>query len=223
MINTIIAFYLGPMLLFEMNNDPSTRYFACSAYRDRKQCPAFISFPDWHKTKKKEISTIKRWQGSNDLQEKSGRMEAVRKNILQAVTGQKSEDRHYCHTCNELLVDKKLHINHQLSIGFSDEDLSNPLQVYKIQFKIVFFNCTLAPFLQLMQPLDSKKKEAQFLFTPASRNVIASLVDRSKSHHCLCVASPTIFQHMRKTAKVKCLMLDLDVRLVSIMYHILPA
>lgn len=38
----------GPTVLFERKNDEANRrYFACSAYRDRKDCAIYVPFDQW--------------------------------------------------------------------------------------------------------------------------------------------------------------------------------
>ena len=42
-------FLPGPMLLFERESKSDQRFFACSAYRDRKLCPAYFLEKNWKK------------------------------------------------------------------------------------------------------------------------------------------------------------------------------
>lgn len=119
------------MLLFERNNDVHTRYFACSAYRERKQCPAYIPFFEWCNTKKKDTSMSKIKIGGKYLHERSQRMDVVRLTVLPTVANQSCEERHYCHTCEELILDKRLHHDHKITTTILDDALSSPLQVLK--------------------------------------------------------------------------------------------
>ncbi|XP_046458566.1 rRNA N6-adenosine-methyltransferase ZCCHC4-like [Daphnia pulex] len=174
----------GPMLLFEKSSNVDKRFFACSAYRDRKLCSAYVLETDWKNDKEKEPK-------ESQLLSTSRKLDYIRENILDKPDSS-VEYKSYCHSCGELFVHDEKHVNHQITKRISEDLLKKPSQ--------------------FLDPLDHSKKEAQYFFSENSINVILGLLQDAKVNHVLCIACPTIFERLRNDGSKKCLMLDLDIR-----------
>ncbi len=121
----------GPMLLFEKSSNVDKRFFACSAYRDRKLCSAYVLETDWMNDKKKEPNTVKESQ----LLSTSRKLDYIRENILDKPDSS-LECKSYCHSCGELFVHDKKHVNHQITKRISEGLLKKPSQVLQMFFLI---------------------------------------------------------------------------------------
>ena len=110
------------MLLFERSSDGGKRFFACSAYRDRKLCSAFILESDWLQkgSKWRQDSLVE-----NTLLSRSVVLNRIREDILP----QKNVS--FCHSCEEIfLPDGEEHKGHKISPFVTGKDfMPNPSQV----------------------------------------------------------------------------------------------
>ncbi len=122
----------GPMLLFEKSSNVDKRFFACSAFRDRKLCSAYVFETDWKNEKKKGPDTVKESQ----LLLTSRKLDYIRENILDKPDSS-LEYKSYCHSCGELFVDNGKHVNHEIKKGISEDLLKNPSQVLHI-FPLIY-------------------------------------------------------------------------------------
>lgn len=123
----------GPMLLFERSSDGGKRFYACSAYRDRKLCPAYILESVWAKENSRK--TLKVHQ-ENPLLSKSAVLHSLRENFLKENNlGVISLG--YCHSCGELIKDKENHLNHKVTSKV-DYLLNRPSQVAHEFIAIIF-------------------------------------------------------------------------------------
>lgn len=119
---------LGPMLLFERSSETGKRFFACSAYRDRKLCPSYVLETDWER----DIKKIKVRQ-PNPLLSKSNSLDTIRENLLEKEV---TKNKGFCYSCGELFLEKKRHLNHKITSNVKDYLLLHPSQV---NILIVFF------------------------------------------------------------------------------------
>ncbi|KAI9558111.1 hypothetical protein GHT06_014864 [Daphnia sinensis] len=179
----------GPMLLFERQSMIGRRFFACSAYRDRKLCPAYILESVWEKERTKGKTTA--IQSTTQLLLRSNELNQIRENIVMS-HDQKMKDKSFCHSCGEIFVTMGQHANHKITAIVSNNLLDEPSKI--------------------LDPLDHSKKEAQYFFSEDSIKVILGLLQDAKVSHILCISCPTIFEKLKKDSSKKCLMLDLDVR-----------
>jgi hypothetical protein len=113
---------LGPMLLFERSSNLDRRFFACSAYRDRKLCPAYVLETDWKNDK--GPTNVKESQ----LLLRSRKFDYIRENILNKKDSS-VKLKTYCHSCGELFVEDQQHTNHKITKGISKDLLLKPSQV----------------------------------------------------------------------------------------------
>ena len=112
------------MLLFERCSQPSKRFFACSAYRDRKQCSAYVLESVWSKKK-----GAQKTDGRNSIISKAKEFENVRANVLQKFETLSEQQRLFCKSCGILSDDKKKHHGHTLIEGVTNELLQQPSKV----------------------------------------------------------------------------------------------
>jgi len=112
------------MLLFERCSQPSKRFFACSAYRDRKLCSAYVLESVWSKKKGAQQT-----EGRNSIISKAKEFENVRINVLQKFGTLSEQERLFCKSCGILSVDKKKHNGHTLMNGVNNELLQLPSKV----------------------------------------------------------------------------------------------
>lgn len=114
----------GPMLLFERTSQIGRRFFACSAYRDRKLCPAYILESDWENERIKGQKMAKQ----SHLQLRSAELNQIRENILRR-PDMNLKDTSFCNSCGEIFVDMGQHMNHKITTVVSGDLLDKPSQV----------------------------------------------------------------------------------------------
>lgn len=179
----------GPTLKFtRLVCDKRVTFYACSAYRDRKDCPFYLLEDE----KFTETKTL-RWEAAkNDMIEKYDRDFLFNNfnNILKV----SPTDRFYCYDCNLLsfisFIDR--HKNHHLFVGvIKNELLKFPTKILK--------------------PLEKNKKEAQYWFTDRSVHLIILYLKRLKIKNVLCLGTPSIHEKCRGTF-FKSILLDIDPR-----------
>lgn len=110
------------MLLFERESKSDQRFFACSAYRDRKLCPAYFLEKNWKKSKtSKNI-----FNQNSSLIFKLKQLSQMQSDVLPVVRQQTVAERLFCTTCGILSLNDKDHINHRTIKGISDSLLQSP-------------------------------------------------------------------------------------------------
>ena len=134
---------VGPMLLFQRSSNLENKFFACSAYRDRKLCPAFVLEINWEKEQRKGSKVLKK----NPLVVKSHELNTIRESIVNQT---KPEERSFCQSCGELFLKSniKQHLNHTFTKEVSDSLLQNPSQVWNkfLTMNMFFLNYWLNMF-----------------------------------------------------------------------------
>ena len=121
----MVLLLIGPTLLFERyyEDHPPRKYFACSVYRDRKQCSFFV----WADTKITPERN-KRWlQLFLDSQPKFSRQELMER-LNACRKFKRDEDRKYCCGCSLLILPSDLisHEIHTTVCPISCQDLLKP-------------------------------------------------------------------------------------------------
>ncbi|XP_060076756.1 rRNA N6-adenosine-methyltransferase ZCCHC4-like [Ylistrum balloti] len=181
----------GPALLFERyERTSSSKFFACSAFRDRKEC----SFFQWESEKlSEEIKKIH--QDINSRQQpKFSHQEAS--NRLSKFKEQASSNRQFCHTCGMVLLPGELqdHRGHKIKSPITDKMLEKPSQLFI--------------------PLDNNKTFAQYLFSFSAVDFTIKTLEDLSFTHIVCVGAPRIFEAIetKKDTNLKGLLLDLDHR-----------
>ena len=183
----------GPGLLFErfsQGDDEHKKFFACSAYRNRKDCPLYVLLDKpWSESKLEERKEIfqeerkkRKWYVSNA--DRSARVQLIRT----------SDSMHFCKTCSVFVVqpdEPDLHSNHN---------------VIKTNYKTVTNPSTL------LTSLTSNEGNAQYLFSSDTSKFIAKLISDNKFSHLLCLGTPRIHEMVVGGKKPKTMLLDLDDR-----------
>ncbi|XP_034254878.1 rRNA N6-adenosine-methyltransferase ZCCHC4 isoform X2 [Thrips palmi] len=180
-----------PTILFKRTIDgEEQKFYACAACRDRKDCNFFLKQGDeWTSQKQAHWDTRRKHiLPSIDRRQLSERLEKIRK--IQ------SKDRSYCHSCNLLLTseERSSHADHDVTDKISDYQLSHPSEI--------------------MKPLESAKKEAQYLFAKRSTQAIVNMLRSAGIRSVLCIGAPRIHEFVRAThsSDMKSLLLDFDHR-----------
>ena len=199
----------GPTILYQRSSSaPSDisdskhktkRFFACSAYRDRKYCPSFFPVPDGDNRnpsdaipKEKKI----RWKQILEQSENTGTKEIFTSCMMR-----------YCHTCSKLIsTDTQIvnHKHHDLSKKLREEELCQP---------------TLN---NILVAKNEAKKEAQFHFSKDTLNIIVQnfILEANEKLKVICVGVLRIHEtllalhkHHEKQSNIKSILLDIDQRL----------
>ncbi|XP_071947100.1 rRNA N(6)-adenosine-methyltransferase ZCCHC4-like [Antedon mediterranea] len=187
----------GPTLLFEKicpNSAKISRFFACSASRDRKHCKFYQDFNEVvsdDELKKREIF-------NKNQQPKYDHLESVERLIkLQNVP---EKERIFCKSCYKLLLqsERKNHNKkHELQTGLTLDQLSKPSE--------------------LLIPLENNSTNAQYLFSRKATEFILDTVQHLGYERVLCVGAPRIHEAIQndKRKKLESLLLDIDHRYVQ--------
>ncbi|KAK7073862.1 rRNA N6-adenosine-methyltransferase zcchc4 [Halocaridina rubra] len=182
----------GPTILFErfQNDGTSKRYYACSACRDRKDCPFYHSADQKFTQAKAEV-----WQDVIKKATPTLTHAEVYKRAKVIKTLSPSE-RMYCCDCSQLIGSKQQghHKTHALKTSVSDEQLKKP--------------STLLP------PKESSRFEAQYLFAANSTDILMSMLEQLQARKVLCLGAPRIFETIVNSPakKMSALLLDIDDR-----------
>ncbi|EFN79182.1 zinc finger CCHC domain-containing protein 4 [Harpegnathos saltator] len=181
----------GPTLLFNRYIDgESEKFYACSACRDRKLCNFYLTYGQ--ELSKSEKS---KWEqkGKKLVQCYPHQKLFIRFNEIKAESTMK---RCYCHNCEKLILisEKDKHNNHKVTENLTDYQMHHPTE--------------------LLKPLNSVKKEAQYLFSKKSTKDIINMLLKLGAKQVLCVGTPRIYEYISEhhIDKISSLLLDLDGR-----------
>ncbi|XP_054282113.1 rRNA N6-adenosine-methyltransferase ZCCHC4-like [Macrosteles quadrilineatus] len=179
----------GPTLKFvKIDKDQKQEFYACSTYRDRKDCSFYLRVGDKLTDKIKQV-----WdQERNKLPVVNHELLEER---LQEVRNVLPKERLYCHSCSELdLATRRAnHQSHQVQTVISDTILSHPSKILRTK--------------------EGNKKEAQYLFSPISTKVIVDNLQRAEVSRVLCIGTPRIHEHIQSmNSGMESLLLDTDHR-----------
>ncbi|KAK3912785.1 rRNA N6-adenosine-methyltransferase ZCCHC4 [Frankliniella fusca] len=181
----------GPTILFKRTTGGNEqKFYACAACRDRKDCNFFMKFDEEWTTKKKEIWEKRRIA----VLPKIDHDQLISR--FMKISNLPVKDRCYCHTCNFLLLPDQhnSHGHHDLERSVTNHQLFHPSE--------------------LLKPLESAKKEAQYLFSKNSTKVIVDMLRYAGVSKVLCVGAPRIHEFIRSEypSKMQSLLLDFDHR-----------
>lgn len=191
----------GPTLLFErfVKGVGSRQFFACSAYRDRKQC-RFFRWADDMKGKYGSLHSENDTGGKNQLCHPD-----LHKRFLLFKKLPHSK-RTLCCTCSLLLLPAEIdaHNNpthHTLKTGITHEDLRRPSTLFS--------------------PQENNKTLAQYLFSESTVDFILSSIESLSFSHVLCIGAPRIHEAVTLRQKegqitLTSLLLDLDTRYAQV-------
>ncbi|KAJ1525178.1 hypothetical protein ONE63_010010 [Megalurothrips usitatus] len=181
----------GPTIIFKRLVDGAEqKFYACSACRDRKDCNFFHNYEDEWTSKKKDSWDMR----SKQLLPKIDRDQLIDR--FQKVYQLPAADRGYCHTCDSLLLPEERvdHASHDLTKAVTNHQLSHPSEILK--------------------PLESAKKEAQYLFARKSTQAIVEMLRSAGIRNVVCVGAPRIHECIRNaySSDMCSILLDFDHR-----------
>ncbi|XP_069137703.1 rRNA N6-adenosine-methyltransferase ZCCHC4-like [Argopecten irradians] len=182
----------GPTLLFVRyeRGSSSSKFFACSAFRDRKEC----SFFQWESEKPLEEKKKIRQDINSKQQLKFSHQEAH--NRFSKFKDLCSSNRQFCQTCGLFLLPGELegHKDHRIKSPITEEMMERPTRLFS--------------------PLDNNKTFAQYLFSASAVDFTIRTLEDLSFTHIICVGAPRIFEaiELKKDSTVKGLLLDLDHR-----------
>ena len=161
------------------------KFYACAAFRERKDCDFYLNYGEVLNQKK--IARIK--QESREFIEKNDYTESFQ-TILKFSKSAETSKIDFCHTCSRVRKEscEKQHIIKSLS----KESLKCPVTI--------------------LSQKSQDKKEAQYFFSESTRNFILSTIKRQKFTHVLCIGCPSIFEKIDQMDSIKSLLIDIDAR-----------
>ncbi|CAG9865183.1 unnamed protein product [Phyllotreta striolata] len=177
----------GPTVLFsKASQEGVTRYFACSACRDRKNCKFYVLEDQRDKYNKaawdKEIANFKKDVHHRQMY------------INYHKTLQSSSVRWFCNNCNKLSCEEEpKHLSHSVVKYLSLSDLEHPSKI--------------------LPPLDDSKKEAQYHFSDLSVRDILRIFMRLGYRNVICIGAPRIHECIKNNhPNLSSILLDIDKR-----------
>ena len=109
------------MLMF--CRDQEKRFFACSAYRDRKLCPAYVLESSWLKQDKTKCLILEK---DSSIVSKAKELTQVKTDVLSKIKILSKKERKFCHTCGFFILNVTKHTNHKIVSDISNELLGKP-------------------------------------------------------------------------------------------------
>ncbi|KAL5005479.1 hypothetical protein ScPMuIL_018935 [Solemya velum] len=194
----------GPTLLFERygkGDETVKRFFACSAFRDRKECPFF----QWEGEKVSEAKMHLR-EKHNQVQQLPFSHEECY-NRLKKLKELPVDQLSFCKKCGLLL--------------FPEETSNHEVKGHDIQFSVT--SKMLNHPTELFSPLDNNKTFAQYLFSKSAVDFLIKTLSDADITHVLCVGTPRLHEAIQNlsddgTRSLSSLLLDLDHRYMQV-YH----
>lgn len=172
----------------------SKKFFACSAFRDRKDCDFHLELGT--KLSAQKICQIKekRKKLLNDNNFSSSR---VKLQELRQSNG--ISDIEFCNTCAKV-SDSSCKDNLLCSFSkLNKRDLKSPVNI--------------------LRPKSQDKKEAQHFFSELASEQIVSIIKSQNFSNVLCVGCPSLFEHLPQNLSEKSLLWDIDARLENFYDH----
>lgn len=182
----------GPTLLFvRYNSEDNRQFYACSAFRDRKEC----NFFQWKDEKMSESKKAAR----ETIHKESELMARKLKKRCHKLRKLEAIARVFCVTCGQFLLpnERENHSHHEVKSPVDDEMMKKPSELFKL--------------------LDNNKTYAQYMFSKSSIQFTVNLLQKLDITHVLCVGAPRIHEAIQsKSQGIKSLLLDLDDRFQQI-------
>ncbi|XP_048732023.2 general transcription and DNA repair factor IIH helicase subunit XPD-like [Ostrea edulis] len=188
----------GPALMFVRysGSDGGRKFFACSAFRDRKSCTFFQWSDEKVSVEKKEIrKTILKSEAPLFTHKQYRKRFSSFKKLPQS-------ERHLCRTCGLfLLPDEKDNHSRQ-----GHDILSN---ISKAMLKVPS---------RLFLPLDNNKTYAQYLFSEKTVKFVLEQLENLNKTHVMCLGAPRIHEAImnKRDGVLKSFLLDLDLRYMQL-------
>lgn len=178
----------GPTVLFEQLSN-SKKFYACSAYRDRKGCQFYMELDQFKKPNKRSIKA-------------KGPQVVCNNKRLQRILQTPSAKRRFCIPCTKLLLpeDEQQHKTHSVLKGVPLASIREPLK-------------------KLLSSKTLNKHEAQYRFSRSTMKFLVDmLLDRSLNR-VICLGTPSLhgcLQSKRLLGQdVDSIQLDIDSRLAQ--------
>ncbi|XP_014241340.1 zinc finger CCHC domain-containing protein 4 [Cimex lectularius] len=179
----------GPTLLFtRIVKGRPQRFFACSACRDRKDCPFFLL-----EGEKVTESKLLSWKVLRDELNPDVSPELLR-TAYEEAKSQEAAERTFCYDCGRFVVSELSdHATHEMKKKVSDEAMLIPSKI--------------------LDPKQNDKKEAQFWFDKSTKDFIVRSIKKLNIDNVLCIGCPTLHEILH--CDMPSLLLDLDYRYYS--------
>lgn len=142
----------GPTLLFSKKiKTDITKYYACSAQRDRKFCSFYLRAGE-------KFKNIEIWK-QNALNFKKGINHRKKFLLLNEIKNLKQSERVFCSTCSSFVLSKEIskHERHKLLTGITDSQMMNPTKI--------------------LSPCEVDKSEAQYWFSKSTIEDIVKILE----------------------------------------------
>uniref|UniRef100_A0A8C6Y0T7 rRNA N(6)-adenosine-methyltransferase ZCCHC4 n=1 Tax=Naja naja TaxID=35670 RepID=A0A8C6Y0T7_NAJNA len=166
------------------------RFYACSACRERKDCPFF----QWEDEKISEARLSAREKYNQSRRPSKTHSDNVKR--YKEFVALPPPKRKFCQECQQLLLisEWERHSGHLVLSDISAAQLGRPSQ--------------------LLSALENKKTNAQYLFTDRSCHFLLDLLMAQGFRRVLCVGTPRLHELIQLEEKVsmKSLLLDIDFR-----------
>ncbi|KAL4227371.1 rRNA N6-adenosine-methyltransferase zcchc4 [Mactra antiquata] len=191
----------GPTLMFsrfDTRTKTERRFFACSAFRDKKVCSFFKWVEDVKQNKRKQLMC------NDSFPNAIYNHKAMRERFAK-VKNLSCNERSLCVDCGLFLLpdegNQHKEEKHTLRYNITDEMLSKPTELFI--------------------PFDDNKTYAQYLFTKKTVNFLLDLLVSMDITSVLCIGCPRIHEAIQNRMKegkfsMKSLLLDLDHRYLQV-------
>lgn len=165
----------GPGLLFERfyPDRLPRKFFACSACRDRADCPLFA----W--ADEVDSSSPSKGHSAPSIAAASASGGAL---LRKVICLKKASSRKFCRTCQQLVDPagrRQEHEGHDILVGLSKPQL-------------------LAPTTWLLEPASASKKRAQILFDKPTVDFLLGLLSSLNFRRILCIGVPRVHEAIQK-------------------------
>ncbi|KHJ45090.1 hypothetical protein D918_04394 [Trichuris suis] len=177
----------GPCLLFSrLRKGVRIKYYACSAYRDRKQCrfywPADRPFP---LEKARQMRRLAR--GNHTSHDEAAKS-------LSEIRKLNSKSRLFCFDCSRLVRqnDSNDHNSHRLRKRITNRQLDRPSL--------------------WLPPVGNRRGEAQYWFTEETAHFLVKTVNRLPVDGVACIGAPRLHELLHSNSGKRSFLLDIDDR-----------
>ena len=178
----------GPTLLFE--DDNRDKYYSCSSCRNRNDCDFYITYEEWHKSRKTD--------DLKDKHSKSGSDSDCKYFYDKNIKFLSRDDLKFCRNCSLIISSKdqlQHHKRHEV-IHMSKRDMRCPTK--------------------LLNSLTNNKFCAQYLFTRDTKKfIVDNVIHTNGFKHVVCIGCPTIHEYIdchKNKLNLKSILLDIDHR-----------
>lgn len=200
----------GPSLLFckELGGNHGTKkFFACSAYRNRKDCDFYQSFEDkLSQARRFRLSeAAKEFVRSNNYSESFKSVREFKNKTREKLDNGSSiegfskqsdvydsDGLKFCQTCDKVAASDC--IEHK-SVMLNQADLCFPTKIVKAK--------------------SSDKKEAQYFFSNSATEFFKGLIKKLEFTNVLCIGCPSVYESLPNDLISRSMLLDIDPRFLS--------